>query len=96
MEVELQLVAVVQVVVDDGRQGVVGGGDGVDVARQVEVERLERSGLAVAATGRATLDPEGGAIDDCRMAAVARLPMCLKPWARPMVVVVLPSPSGVG
>ena len=42
VEVELEVVAVVQVVVDDGRQGVVGGGHGVDVAGQVEVERLER------------------------------------------------------
>ena len=60
MEVQLQLVAVMEMIVDDGGQGVVGGRDGVDVARQVEVERLERPGLAVAASRRATLDAEGG------------------------------------
>ena len=40
--------------------------------------------------------PNVGPIDGCRIATVARLPMCLKPWPSPTVVVVLPSPSGVG
>ena len=55
----LELVAVVEVVVDDGRQRVVGGRHRVHVAGQVEVERLERRGLAVAAAGRSALDAEG-------------------------------------
>ena len=42
------------------------------------------------------LMPNVGPIDGCRIATVARLPMCLNPCPRPTVVVVLPSPSGVG
>ena len=30
------------------------------------------------------------------MATAARLPIRFRPWVRPIVVVVLPSPSGVG
>src|SRR5260370_13196305 len=40
--------------------------------------------------------PNVGPIDGCRIAVVARLPMCLNACPRPKVVVVLPSPSGVG
>ena len=40
--------------------------------------------------------PKVGPIEGWRMAMVAFLPMWLKPWPRPTVVVVLPSPSGVG
>ena len=39
---------------------VVRGADRVDVAGQVEVEVLHRDDLAVAAAGRAALDPEHG------------------------------------
>ncbi len=42
------------------------------------------------------LMPNVGPIDGCRIATVARFPMCLNPCPRPTVVVVLPSPSGVG
>src|SRR5437773_4509767 len=42
------------------------------------------------------LMPHVGPIDGCLIAAVARFPMCLNPCPRPTVVVVLPSPSGVG
>ncbi len=42
------------------------------------------------------LIPKVGPIEGCRIATVARLPMCLNPCPRPTVVVVLPSPSGVG
>ena len=51
-------VALVEVVVDHGRQQVVGGRHGVEVAGQVQVEGLEGTDLAVAAAGGATLDPE--------------------------------------
>ena len=40
--------------------------------------------------------PKVGPIDGWRMAMTARLPMCFIAWPRPTVVVVLPSPSGVG
>ena len=45
--------------VDRRRDQVVRRGDGVDVARQVQVEVLHRHHLAVAAAGRAALDAEG-------------------------------------
>src|SRR6266851_1645852 len=40
--------------------------------------------------------PKVGPMDGCRMATVARLPMYESAWPKPTVVVVLPSPSGVG
>src|ERR1700746_1256664 len=40
--------------------------------------------------------PNVGPIDGCRMATVAVRPICVSAWPRPTVVVVLPSPSGVG
>ena len=40
--------------------------------------------------------PKVGPIDGWRMVIVACLPMCLNAWPSPTVVVVLPSPSGVG
>ena len=58
VEVEAELVAVVQVVVDHRRQQVVGGGHGVEVAGEVEVEQLHRDHLAVATARRPTLDAE--------------------------------------
>ncbi len=52
---------VVEVVVHHGRQEVVGRGDGVEVAGQMEVQGLERDHLAVATSGGSPLDPEGRA-----------------------------------
>src|SRR4051812_54538 len=40
--------------------------------------------------------PNVGPIDGWRMAITLFLPRCLKAWPRPTVVVVLPSPKGVG
>ena len=42
------------------------------------------------------LIPNVGPIEGCRIVTVARLPICRKPCPSPTVVVVLPSPSGVG
>src|SRR5262249_25435174 len=42
------------------------------------------------------LMPNVGPIEGCLIATVACFPMCLNPCPRPTVVVVLPSPSGVG
>ena len=58
---DAQRVLVVEVVVEEGGGQVVGGADRVVVAGQVEVEVLHRDDLAVAAAGRAALDPEHGA-----------------------------------
>ena len=95
--VDAQLVAVVDVVVDERRGEVVRRADRVDVAREVEVEVLHRDDLGVAAARGAALDPEHRAqADGWRSATAAFLPIRLRPWARPTVVVLLPSPSGVG
>ena len=42
------------------------------------------------------LIPNTGPSDGWRIVTAARLPIRLSPWARPTVVVDLPSPSGVG
>src|SRR5215212_2580589 len=56
-----EVVVVVDVVVYDGREEVVGRRDRVVVAGQVQVERLHRHHLAVAAARGAALDPKSGA-----------------------------------
>ena len=56
--VDAERVLVVEAVVEERAGQVVGRADGVDVAGQVEVEVLHRDDLAVAAAGRAALDPE--------------------------------------
>ena len=40
------------------------------------------------------LRPKTGPIDGCRSARTARLPILRSPWARPIDVVVFPSPAG--
>ena len=70
VRVDAQRVAVVEVVVEEGRGQVVGRGHGVHVAGQVEVDVLHGQDLAVAAAGRAALDaedrPEGRLADGDR------------------------------
>ncbi len=61
VHVQAQFVAVEQVGVKHGRAHVVGRGDRMHVAGQVEVEQFHRHDLAVAATCCATFDPEGRA-----------------------------------
>ncbi len=56
--VDALLVAPVDVVVDQRRQQVVGGGDGVEIAGEMEVHVLHRHDLRIAAAGRTTLDAE--------------------------------------
>ena len=43
-------------------QKVVGGGDGVDVARQMQVELVHWNDLRVSSAGGPALDPESGAL----------------------------------
>ena len=79
------------------RQQVVGRADGVEVAGEVQVDVLHGNHLGVAAAGRAALDAEHRAQRRLAQrhdhvlahAATARRP-------GPRVVVVLPSPAGVG
>lgn len=56
--VQAQRVSLMQVVVDHRGEQVMGGGDRVEVARQVQVHPLHRHDLRVAGPGRATLDSE--------------------------------------
>ena len=58
MEVETEFVALMEVVVEHRGEQVVGRRDGVEVAGEMEVERLHRDHLAVAASRCSTLDPE--------------------------------------
>ena len=59
--VDAQAVPLLDVVVQHGRQQVVGRADGVEVAGEVEVDVLHGHHLGVAAPGRASLDAEDGA-----------------------------------
>ena len=58
VRIDAERVLVVEAVVEERPGQVVGRADGMDVAGQVEVEVLHRDDLAVAAAGRAALDPE--------------------------------------
>ena len=76
---------------------VVGVGDGVDVAGEPDGEGRQRDALGQAAAGRRALDVEGRAAAGLAdRADHASCRACPGPATRPMVVVVLPSPSGVG
>ena len=59
--VDTQGVALLDVVVQQGGQQVVGGADGVEVAGEVEVDVLHGHHLGIAAAGGAALDAEHGA-----------------------------------
>ena len=59
--IDAQSIAVVEVVVDEGRQQVVGGGDGVEISRQVQIHALGRNDAGPAGTAGAALDTERGA-----------------------------------
>ena len=59
-DVEAQLVAVMDVVVDQRRQQVVREPDGAEIAGEVQVDVLHRHDLGEAAAGRAALHAEHG------------------------------------
>src|SRR5215217_7556567 len=96
LQLEVEGVALVEVVVDHGGELVVGLGDRVDVAGEVQIERLHRHDLAVAAPRGAALDAENGAHRGlahryrCRLADVLeglpeayggrRLPLTQRGW----------------
>jgi hypothetical protein len=58
-DVDAELVAVVEVVVEHRGQQVVGRGDGVEVAGEVEVDLLAGTTIELAAAGGAALQAEG-------------------------------------
>ena len=83
--------------VEGRRHQVVGGGNGMDVARQMEIEILHWNHLRQAAPGRPALDAEGRARLGWRMQVKTRFPKWApSAWLRPIIVVDFPSPSGVG
>jgi hypothetical protein len=61
LRVYVEGVAVIEVIADHGRQHVVGGGDGVEIAGEVQVELLHGQHLRVSCACGSALDPEGRA-----------------------------------
>jgi hypothetical protein len=59
--VDAEVVAPVEMIVEEGRQEVVGAADGVEVAGEVEVDLLHRHHLRVAAASGPALHAEAGA-----------------------------------
>ena len=94
--VDAQFVAVLQVVVQHRGQQVVGLLDGVHVADEVQVDVLGRHDLARPAPVPPPLMPKYGPNDGSRRQIAVRFPSRRKASPRPIVVVVLPSPVGVG
>jgi len=58
MWIDLERIAVVEMVVDEGGAKVVRGSDGVNVTGQMQVDVLHRNHLRVSATGGASVDAE--------------------------------------
>ena len=58
LRVQPQRIALMNVVVDEGRKQIVGGGDGVDIPGKVQVDLLHRQYLRIPAAGGAALQPE--------------------------------------
>ena len=59
--VDVELVAPIDVIVDQRREQIVGGADGMEIAGEMEVDVLHRHDLRIAAAGRAALHAEAGA-----------------------------------
>jgi len=70
--------------------------DGVKVAGEVEIDILHRHDLGIAAAGGAALDAERRAERRLAQAQHRLLADVMSASVRPTVVVVLPSPAGVG
>jgi hypothetical protein len=72
-------------------------GDGVKIAGEMQVDLGHRHDLRIAAARRAALHAETGAERGLAQAIIARAPSAgVSASPRPTVVVVLPSPAGVG
>ena len=68
----------------------------MEIAGEMEVDLLHRQDLGIAAAGGASFMPNDGPSEGSRRHSIAFLPMWLSASAVPTVVVVLPSPAGVG
>ena len=91
-----ELVAEVGGVVDQRRQEIVRRGDGVDVAGEMQVDVVGGDEARLAAAGAAALHAEDRTERRLAQASTAFFPICRSPMARPIEVVVFPSPAGVG
>ena len=60
-DVDIELVAPIDMVVDHRREQIVGGADGMEIAGEMQVDVFHRHDLRVAAAGGAALHPEAGA-----------------------------------
>ena len=94
--IDAQGIALLNMVVQHGRQQVVGRADGVEVAGKMQVDVLHGHHLSIPAAGRAALDAEHRPQGRLPKGHQSFLPMRRRPSVRPTVVVVLPSPAGVG
>ena len=95
--VDVQGIALLDVVVQHGGQEVVGRPDGMEVPSEVEVDVLHGHHLGVAAPPAAPpFTPKTGPREGSRRARITFFPSRWRASARPTLVVVLPSPAGVG
>ena len=94
--VDVQGVALLDAVVDHGNQQVVGRANGVQVTGKVQVDILHGHHLGIAAARSAALDAEHRPQGRLTQAELRLLPRAFMASARPTLVVVLPSPAGVG
>lgn len=85
----------VDVVVNEGRQQVVGNTDGMKVTSEVEVDILHRHNLSVPTASGLPLIPKTGPSEGSRRAITAFTDSGPKASTNPTEVVVL-SPAGVG
>ena len=94
--VDAERVALLQVVVDQRGEQVVRRGDGVKVAGEVQVDVAGRHDDRLAAAGRAALQTEGRPERRFAQRQATLSPFLAMPCARPIEIVVLPSPAEVG
>ena len=94
--IEIQCVAEEQVRVDHRGQQVVGRGNGVKVAVEVQIDFLAGLDLRQSPAGGAALHAEDRAQRRLARGENRFLPMRSRPCARPMETTVLPSPEVVG
>ena len=59
--IDAQLISLLDMVVQKGCQQIVGGGDGMEIPRKVQVQVLHGDYLGIAAPGRSPFDAEAGA-----------------------------------
>ena len=59
--IDVERIALLDVVVNDGRQQIVRRRDGMEIPREMQVDVLHRHDLGITAAGRTALEAEAGA-----------------------------------